>query len=296
MICGSVNRVSSRWSSSRPRPHDSTPIFLNPTLRQSAISHVPDGMLEMKRAHHLRADRPDERFEGRLLTALPDLAAPLAELGTFFYGLVLLFVVLLVPRGLRPGVRAVGRAVSLDAHGARRSRTRFRTWHVRSAPVLHPDGLTRDRPTKRFGGIVALEEVSLDVAQGEVHDRTAAVKPRCSTCSRAIIERRRFDSHRRRGPHPRAGWTTAASGDVRTFQTPRLLSGLSVLQNAILGGWSNARAGIVETAFALGRLRREERATRERAPDLLVGVGLGAHLDRRVGIARTCRTRASAAL
>ncbi|GAC1595373.1 MAG: branched-chain amino acid ABC transporter permease [Candidatus Velthaea sp.] len=34
-----------------------------------------------------------------VLTALPDLAAPLAKLGTFFYGLVLLLVVLLVPEG-----------------------------------------------------------------------------------------------------------------------------------------------------------------------------------------------------
>lgn len=34
-----------------------------------------------------------------VLTALPDVAAPLAKLGTFFYGLVLLLVVLLVPEG-----------------------------------------------------------------------------------------------------------------------------------------------------------------------------------------------------
>ncbi len=35
-----------------------------------------------------------------VLTALPELVAPLAKLGTFFYGLLLLIVVLLIPEGL----------------------------------------------------------------------------------------------------------------------------------------------------------------------------------------------------
>ncbi len=35
-----------------------------------------------------------------VLTALPELASPLARLGTFFYGLMLLFVVLVVPEGI----------------------------------------------------------------------------------------------------------------------------------------------------------------------------------------------------
>lgn len=35
-----------------------------------------------------------------ILTALPELVAPLAKLGNFFYGLLLLFVVLLVPEGI----------------------------------------------------------------------------------------------------------------------------------------------------------------------------------------------------
>jgi branched-chain amino acid transport system permease protein len=35
-----------------------------------------------------------------ILTALPDLVAPLAKLGNLFYGLLLLLVVLLVPEGI----------------------------------------------------------------------------------------------------------------------------------------------------------------------------------------------------
>ena len=35
-----------------------------------------------------------------MLTLLPDLVAPLARLGNFFYGLLLLIVVLVVPEGI----------------------------------------------------------------------------------------------------------------------------------------------------------------------------------------------------
>jgi hypothetical protein len=35
-----------------------------------------------------------------VLTALPELVAPLAKLGNFFYGLLLLVVVLAVPEGI----------------------------------------------------------------------------------------------------------------------------------------------------------------------------------------------------
>ena len=41
-----------------------------------------------------------------VLTALPELVAPLAKLGNFFYGLLLLVVVLLIPEGLRPRLLA----------------------------------------------------------------------------------------------------------------------------------------------------------------------------------------------
>jgi len=42
-----------------------------------------------------------------VLTVLPEVAAPLAKLGTFFYGLLLLAVVLLVPEGIGQVLRAI---------------------------------------------------------------------------------------------------------------------------------------------------------------------------------------------
>ena len=50
----------------------------------------------------------------------------------------------------------------------------------------------------------------------------------------------------------------ARLGLARTFQTPKLVLSLSVLDNAMLGGWPDVGAGFLETAFAAPRARREE--------------------------------------
>lgn len=64
-------------------------------------------------------------------------------------------------------------------------------------------------------------------------------------------------------------------GVARTFQKPRLLGSLSVLDNAMLGAFGRTRAGFVETALALPRARREATRARDQAVALLQGVGLG---------------------
>ena len=76
----------------------------------------------------------------------------------------------------------------------------------------------------------------------------------------------------------------AVAGVARTFQKPRLLPMLSVLDNAMLGAWTHARAGFLATAFALPAVGREDRALRERATELLHGVGLGHVLQRRANL------------
>jgi branched-chain amino acid transport system ATP-binding protein len=73
----------------------------------------------------------------------------------------------------------------------------------------------------------------------------------------------------------------ARKGLARTFQTPKLVLSLSVLDNTMLGGWPDVQAGFLETAFALPRSRREDTEIRDRATAMLHGVGLGAVLDRR---------------
>ncbi len=73
-------------------------------------------------------------------------------------------------------------------------------------------------------------------------------------------------------------------GIARTFQKPRLLGSLSVLDNAMLGGWRDVASGFIATALALSRSGREEREMRARATEMLHGVGLGQVIERRANL------------
>ncbi|RPH42302.1 MAG: ABC transporter ATP-binding protein [Burkholderiales bacterium] len=142
--------------------------------------------------------------------------------------------------------------------------------------------------TKAFGGLVALDHVSLELRPGEVHGligpngsgKTTMLnmlsgyyEPTSGTVTLGA-ERLEQASVQRR----------AALGIARTFQKPRLLPTLSVLENAMLGGWVHARAGFIDTALGLPRAGREDAAIRERATELLHGIGLGHAIGRRANL------------
>ncbi len=74
----------------------------------------------------------------------------------------------------------------------------------------------------------------------------------------------------------------AASGLVRTFQNGRLFTRLSVLENVLVGANARFTAGFVGSIFRSPTFRSEERATRERAMQLLEGLGLANDAEREV--------------
>jgi ABC-type branched-subunit amino acid transport system ATPase component len=142
--------------------------------------------------------------------------------------------------------------------------------------------------TKRFGGLTALDDVSLSLRPGEIHgligpngsgkttmlnllsgyyEPTAGhIRYRGQDLGKATVQRR------------------AALGIARTFQKPRLLGALSVLDNAALGCWTHSRAGFVATLFGLPSSGAGDRALREEAAELLRGVGLGHAMHRRANL------------
>ena len=145
--------------------------------------------------------------------------------------------------------------------------------------------LQAESVTRRFGGLVALDGVSLALMPGEVHGligpngsgKTTLLNLLCGFYQ-ADAGRVLLDGH----DITRASVQRRAEGGVaRTFQKPRLLGSLSVLENAMLGAWRSAPRSLLPSLLALPSVGAEDRRNRARAVELLESIGLGHALHRR---------------
>jgi branched-chain amino acid transport system ATP-binding protein len=142
--------------------------------------------------------------------------------------------------------------------------------------------------SKSFGGLKALSDVSIEVRPGEIHGLIGPNGSGKTTLLNMICGYYRVDDGRiLLGDEDLTGQdiqTRARLGIARTFQKPRLLQDLTVLENAMLGAWTDHEASFLETAFALPRNRKDESRSRDYARELLHGVGLGYAVDRRANL------------
>jgi ABC-type branched-subunit amino acid transport system ATPase component len=139
--------------------------------------------------------------------------------------------------------------------------------------------------TKKFGGLTALSDVSLELKPGEVHGLIGPNGSGKTTLLNLLSGYYQPDGGRIALDDAEISRATVQAranlGVARTFQKPRLLPTLSVLDNAMLGGWRDARAGFLSSAFRLPQVRRDESELRQRAGELLHGVGLAHAIERR---------------
>src|SRR5213594_3087860 len=142
-----------------------------------------------------------------------------------------------------------------------------------SAPLL----AVRD-VTMRFGGIVALDGVSFDMADGQIVGLigpNGAGKTTLFNCVSRLYTPDQGDllfqgeSIVRASPH-----RVAALGIGRTFQNLALFPTLTVLQNVMVGVHARTRSDFLSNALRLPWVRREEEETRERARELLAFLDL----------------------
>ncbi len=142
--------------------------------------------------------------------------------------------------------------------------------------------------TKRFGGLTALSQVSLELKPGEVHGLIGPNGSGKTTLLNLLSGYYRPDAGKIAIDDTDISSATvqrrASLGVARTFQKPRLLPTLSVLDNAMLGGWRDARAGFLATAFSLPQVKADERELRRRAEELLHGIGLSHAIGRRANL------------
>jgi branched-chain amino acid transport system ATP-binding protein len=131
---------------------------------------------------------------------------------------------------------------------------------------------------KRFGGVTAVNALNMTVRAGDVH---ALIGPNgsgktttlnvISALYRADGGSIRFDGGELIG---RPSHAIAKLGVARTFQNIRLFGDLSVVENVMIGRHVRTRTGFVGALLPGGATAREERATRDRALELLRFVGL----------------------
>ena len=226
-----------------------------------------------------------------VLTALPELVAPLAKLGHFFYGLLLLVVVLVVPEGIGRMVELIGerlrpRVLPQAAIAPELARLAQALRDAAPAPEATAAApLQAVHISKQFGGLMALDQVSLALNPGEVHGLIGPNGSGKTTLLNMLSGYYEPSAgqirHRSLELAGASVQQRALIGVARTFQKPRLMPMLSVLDNAVLGAWTHARSGFIATALGLPSVGRDERALRAHATELLHGVGLGAVIARR---------------
>jgi branched-chain amino acid transport system ATP-binding protein len=142
-----------------------------------------------------------------------------------------------------------------------------------AAPLLAARGVT-----VRFGGLVAINALDLDVREGEIFalvGPNGAGKTTLLNCVSGFVR-------------PDAGAITFAGADLlglgrhrraalglgRTFQNVQLFGSMTVLDNLLTAQHAHLRAGFFTSLLPVGPAVSEDRAARDRARETLALVGI----------------------
>ena len=143
----------------------------------------------------------------------------------------------------------------------------------RVAAQLGDNQLVVEGVSKRFGGVVAVQDVSLDVPRGSIVSiigpngagKTSLLnmisgfyKP---DTGRVVLEGRDITQKK---PSD-----IAALGIARTFQNIALFSGLTVLDNLMLGRHVRMKSGVLASVIYWGMAQKEDIAHREACEEII---------------------------
>ena len=148
---------------------------------------------------------------------------------------------------------------------------------------MSTSALQADNISVKFGGLVAVDDVSFDIPTGGVvsligpngagkttffNVLTGLYKPTSGTVT--------FDDKNITAKPPHK---IAQAGVARTFQNIRLFGLMTAEENVMVAMHSHLKSGIISTILGTKRQRTEERESKKIARDLLEFVGIGNTAD-----------------
>jgi branched-chain amino acid transport system ATP-binding protein len=159
--------------------------------------------------------------------------------------------------------------------------------HSVTAQGAEDVGLRIDGVTVRFGGLTALDDVSLEVSPGEVIGVIGPNGAGKTTLFNVVCGFVRADAgdvtwrgRSLRAVHPHQ---LADLGIARTLQGVGLFAGLTAVENVMAGAERTRRAGIASALLGLPRSDRDERALRAAALEALEALGVADVAERLPG-------------
>jgi branched-chain amino acid transport system ATP-binding protein len=144
--------------------------------------------------------------------------------------------------------------------------------------VRHDVLLEVDHVTLRFGGVVALNDVSFSLHKGEIFGLIGPNGAGKTTCFNAMtgVYRPTSGEIRFQGASivGKKKHEITRGGIARTFQNVRLFPEMTALENVMVGADAHHKTSVVGALFRLPRHWREERSGRDRSLELLRFVGI----------------------
>ncbi len=123
--------------------------------------------------------------------------------------------------------------------------------------------------TLRFGGVVAIKDISFDIREGEIRaiiGPNGAGKSSMLNVISGFYNPQEGEVWYRGSKRPQMRpYQVAQQGIARTFQNIALFEGMSVLDNVMTGRLTKMDANVFRQAIWKGRAEREEVENRERA-------------------------------
>ena len=135
-----------------------------------------------------------------------------------------------------------------------------------------------DNVTLRFGGVVALNEVSFSLRKGEIFGLIGPNGAGKTTCFNAMTGVYRPTSgnilFEGKSIVGKKKHEITRGGIARTFQNVRLFPEMTALENVMVGADAHHKTSVIAALFRLPRHRNEERTGRDRSYQLLRFVGI----------------------